>query len=118
MRVNNVNGNWYFSNFPERRRVFFITDRPIYKPGDTVYFTGYVRTPSYTEEKTSKIPGKYAVSLRDARNTKLYDNALSVDEKTSSFTSSVKIPEDAPLGIYRICGTDGSIARFLPMLPA
>ncbi|MBR2364040.1 MAG: hypothetical protein IKA79_02450, partial [Lentisphaeria bacterium] len=104
MRVNNVNGNWYFSNFPERRRVFFITDRPIYKPGDTVYFTGYVRTPSYTEEKTSKIPGKYAVSLRDARNTKLYDNALSVDEKTSSFTSSVKIPEDAPLGIYRICG--------------
>jgi uncharacterized protein YfaS (alpha-2-macroglobulin family) len=109
MSVNIVSGKFHFSNFPERRRVFFITDRPIYKPGDTVYFTGYVRTPSYAGGKVGKAPGKYAVAIRGPGNTKLYDKTLSVDEKTSSFTGSVKLPENAALGTYRIYGKVGSI---------
>ncbi|MBO5761359.1 MAG: hypothetical protein J6S53_07445 [Lentisphaeria bacterium] len=109
MRVHNVNGSFRISSFPERRKVFFITDRPIYKPGDTVYFTGYIRTPSYSPETKEKVPGKYLVSIRGARNTKLYEKTLVPDEKNGSFSDSVKIPEDAPLGTYRIYGKNGLI---------
>jgi uncharacterized protein YfaS (alpha-2-macroglobulin family) len=39
----------------EKRRIFFFTDRSIYRPGQTVYFKGIAIIPD--NEKTNKVIG-------------------------------------------------------------
>ncbi|MFN2106290.1 MAG: Ig-like domain-containing protein, partial [Candidatus Promineifilaceae bacterium] len=82
---------------------YLYTDRPIYRPGDTVYFKGILRENNY---------GRYG--LPEEQSLQLQINAFSyfspengledtvdVDvNEAGLFWGEYKLPEDAPLGTY------------------
>ncbi|MGD2049033.1 MAG: Ig-like domain-containing protein, partial [Chloroflexota bacterium] len=86
---------------PERF-AYLYTDRPIYRPGDTVFFKGIVRDTDY---------GRYPLPTNeDVSMTMLFLNDYSeidfqfettVDEN-GEFSGEYQIPEDAALGNYRM----------------
>ncbi|UCF10301.1 MAG: Ig-like domain-containing protein, partial [Candidatus Bipolaricaulota bacterium] len=74
------------------------TDRPIYRPGQTVHFRGVVRNEfdaSYSLRSLSEV----AVSVRDAQWDLVYEGVLDVDE-LGSFTGSFDLAAGAALGDY------------------
>jgi len=94
-------GGVYFSGGGlEREKLFFVTDRPIYKPSDTVHFRGQIF--SFEEglyrafEKT-----KVTVSIFDTKNNEVYRSELETDE-LGGFNGFMKLPDTAPVGLYRV----------------
>ncbi len=88
-----------------QQKVYVYTDRPIYRPDNTVYFKGIARTmsdPGYT------IPAGQAVKveIRDPR-----DNLLSKQELTTndwgSFYGEFTLGSEPPLGVYSVVATIG-----------
>ncbi|ABR30013.1 alpha-2-macroglobulin [Thermosipho melanesiensis] len=67
-------GGW--SNYPERKTVVF-TDKPIYKPGDTIH----VRINALKKDNTKYIPyqTKLHVSLKDPFNNIVYKDTFETD---------------------------------------
>ena len=84
------------------RKVYAITDRPIYKPGQTVNFNYWLRSVAYGEDNfIGKFAGrKVKMIVRSPRKT-LLEKEFKLDN-FGSFNSSFKLPEDADLGRYSI----------------
>ncbi len=102
-----VHGKWQAGRFPDHPRTFFIPDRPVYKPGDTVAFTGYLRTPSYGKPILTDSK-EYSVKVYAPRGGKVFESSLKVDPETLACSGEFKLPVDAQLGQYRIEGNDPS----------
>lgn len=78
------------SNLDTNAQIFLYTDRPIYKPGDTVFVRGIVRSDSDSLYKTMSLGTP--VYLRS--NEKLFENkSVAIDEFGSFYTHFV-IPKD------------------------
>ncbi len=79
-------------------RIFTATDRPVYRPGDTVRFRHVVR--AYQDGKNVNEEGlKVIMDVRDPNG----DSLLEKTKSTSAFGTvfgEVQIPEDAALGVY------------------
>ena len=88
--------------FPRRRRTFFISDRPIYKPGDAVAVTGYVRTPSYGDKVDALSLGTVDLMVVDPRGKKAFELTVPYDKETQSFTMETKLAADALPGLWRM----------------
>ena len=77
------------------------TDRPIYRPGETVHYKGVVRD---EDDASYTIPGpgtEVTVTIRDAS----YDNVLNTTTTLSelgTLSGELVLPSDAPIGTYRI----------------
>ena len=94
---------------PEQETYIF-TDRPIYRPGDTLFFQGYVRQSDY---------GRYLLPPAGDAELTLQPNFF-VDEPTEpvqipvtidelgGFSGEFAIPEGYPLGTYGLQFTGGS----------
>lgn len=81
-------------------RTYIYTDRPIYRPGQTVYVKGIDRIGfdgSYEVWNGEPVD----VTVHDARDNEIYATKLPVS-RFGTFTTSFEIPMDAPLGSYRI----------------
>ncbi|AKE26896.1 hypothetical protein THMA_1006 [Thermotoga maritima MSB8] len=94
-------GGVYFSGGGlEREKLFFVTDRPIYKPSDTVHFRGQIF--SFEEglykafEKT-----KVTVSIFDTKKNEVYRSEFETDE-LGGFSGSMKLPDTASVGLYKV----------------
>jgi len=88
------------SETPPDRRAFLDTDRPIYRPDQTVFFRGVIRDErdaSYTVPELLSID----VTIRDPEWEVVYDNSLPLDA-FGIFSGSIDLPADAPLGDYSI----------------
>ncbi len=91
-------GNYYGQD-PETK-TYVYTDRPIYRPGDTVYFRAILRE---TEDGNYFIPDLSSISVNLN-----FDYSKTVDEseiQLSGFgtaTGSFYLPPDSPLGYYWI----------------
>lgn len=88
-----------------RQKVYVYTDRPIYRPDNTVYFKGIARTigdPGYT------IPAGQAVKveIRDPRDNLLSKQEL-VTNDWGSFYGEFTLGSEPPLGAYSIVATIG-----------
>ncbi len=82
---------------------YLYTDRPIYRPGDTVYFKGILRGSDY---------GRYSLPAEQTLNLKLnnfsyfapesgLEDDISVEVNADGlFWGEYTLPEDAPLGTY------------------
>ncbi len=91
---------------------YLYTDRPIYRPGDTVYFKGILRESDY---------GRYALPAEQTLQLEI--NAYSYSSPEDSLEESIDVdvnadgifwgefvlPEDAPLGSYSIFVRDQEI---------
>ncbi|HTQ09873.1 MAG TPA: MG2 domain-containing protein, partial [Fimbriimonadaceae bacterium] len=92
-----------------KARIFMYSDRPIYRPGDTIQFKGIVRK---LDGLSYGLPGSANVdiSIRDTSDTEVKEYTLPLSEKGTfhgSFTSNV---EDKPGSYSIVAKYDG--ARF------
>ena len=77
------------------------TDRPIYRPGETVHIKGVIRTEddaTYTLPETS---GGYSLDIRDAEYEELPRIDVVVND-LGSFTTELELPAGAPTGDYSV----------------
>ncbi len=80
---------------------YLYTDRPIYRPGETVFYKGVVRD---EEDASYSIPGtdaRFTVTIRDARYADLLQTSVQISE-LGTFAGELALPGDAPTGTYRV----------------
>ncbi len=104
---------WEYSS-PGRNplKTYLYTDRPVYRPGQTVFFKGILREetgPSYKIAEKEKA----AVAVRDPQGNSFYTATPDVTP-TGSFHGSFTLPEEPPLGDYTISsGQDSCLFKVL-----
>ncbi len=97
---------WQWNPQKRTHRIYIYSDRPIYRPGQTVYFKGIVRKDddgAYAQPPTGT---EVRVKVSDWQERVLYDKTL----KTSAFGSladSFTINAQAGLGTYQIVARIG-----------
>ncbi len=77
---------------------YLYTDRPIYRPGQTVYFRGILRgkdDATYTLPKVSQV----FVTIQDPQGKEVYRTDLSLND-LGTFNDAFLLDEEAPLGTY------------------
>lgn len=82
------------------KKLFFITDRPIYKPKDVVNFKGQLLKKDagvYTALGATKVQ----VVILDPKENEIYNKSLTTDE-LGGFWDSLKLAETAAIGFYDI----------------
>jgi hypothetical protein len=80
--------------------VFLYTDRPLYRPDQTVYFKGVARQDDdgrYSLPKFARVP----VVILDAQGNEIYNEELPVSEM-GTFYGEIKLNAEAALGSYTI----------------
>ena len=83
-------------------KVFTITDRPVYRPGQDVRLKFWVRTASYDLQQESRFAGKsFRIELRSPTDEVVKAETLIADAY-GGLETSWKIPDDARLGNYRV----------------
>ncbi|MCB8923281.1 MAG: Ig-like domain-containing protein [Ardenticatenaceae bacterium] len=95
-------------NPPTPTYAYLYTDRPIYRPGDTVYFKGIVRNADYGRYY---LPGEKSVSVdlspafyREGES--LNENFTFTLNPDGTFDGSYVLPEDIALGTYQFAMRD------------
>lgn len=93
--------NYYIDySSQDRRRGVIITDRPAYRPGDTVKYKLWMRNGGYGNLKY--LEGvKISLRIYDPTENKLSEKKFTLD-KFSGASGEFKIPDDAKLGEYAI----------------
>jgi hypothetical protein len=95
-----LNAEIYGSEWEDSYTVYLYTDRPIYRPKQTVYFKGIVRQGkplNYTVPAGKRVH----VEARDTNREVIYKSDLTLNE-FGSFNGSFALPDDAPLGNYHL----------------
>ena len=91
----------YHDQAYKQRRVFGITDRPVYRPNQPVNFKVWVRHAQYDQEDTSQFAGQdFILTLNNPKGEKVLEKTFTAD-KYGGFDSQWAIPDDATLGVYR-----------------
>ncbi|TWU00003.1 MG2 domain protein [Botrimarina colliarenosi] len=97
------------TNPPEQPRTFVVTDRPVYRPGDTAEFKAWVGKPDYlaaAAEGEEAEPSPYAhqefqVDVYDARGEKVDTQRLTADAY-GGVVGAYVTSDASSLGVYRI----------------
>jgi len=87
---------------------YFYTDRPIYRPGQTVYFKGIVRADDDARYSLPAI-GPLRVTVSDPQGQQFYSQTLQLSDLGTVY-GSLTLAENAPTGIYWIYATPASEA--------
>jgi alpha-2-macroglobulin len=91
----------YHDQAYKQRRVFGVTDRPVYRPNQPVNFKVWVRHAQYDQEDTSQFAGQnFVLTLSNPKGEKVLEKTFTAD-KYGGFDSQWAIPDDATLGTYR-----------------
>ncbi len=85
---------------PPEQSIYLYTDRPIYRPGETVYVRGVVRD---KHDTTYVVPDTSAVhvTMEDPQGQPLLEKDVPLTE-FGTFSVQVDLPEDAPIGYGQI----------------
>ncbi|RME79723.1 MAG: alpha-2-macroglobulin [Chloroflexi bacterium] len=82
-----------------RFAVHTYTDRPIYRPGQTVYFKGIVRS---EDDASFRLPDRRVqVTVQNAAYETIFDQQVGLNAN-GTFKGQVDLPPDAPLGQYTL----------------
>lgn len=79
---------------------YFYTDRPIYRPGQTVYFKGIIRADDDAHYSLPDI-GPLQVTASDPQGQLFYSQTLQVSDLGTVY-GSLTLDENAPIGTYWI----------------
>jgi len=87
----------------DQTKAFFITDRPVYRPGDELRFKVWARRARYDlEDAQSQFAGRrFTLRITDPKNEKFLEEQFTADAY-GGFTGTLTIPDDATLGQYAI----------------
>lgn len=86
--------------YPKDFRIYVYTDRPVYRPGQPVYFRGIVRLKddvAYTPPNLDAVP----VTVTDDRGEIIFEDEVELTE-FGSFSGELTLADDASLGFYRV----------------
>ncbi|MGE5376062.1 MAG: Ig-like domain-containing protein [Bacteroidota bacterium] len=89
---------------PPHTDIYMYTDRPMYRPGQTVYFRGVARQAfngRYDLPQVNEVP----LTLKDANGTQLLTLNASLSPY-GTFNGEFALPEDAPPGYYTFENAD------------
>ena len=88
---------WY-----RQAKTYFITDRPVYRPGHTVHFKVWVRRAAYDLDDTSAFSGQdFRIEVRDPQNKEALSRTYTAD-KWGGIAGDLALPADAALGDWSI----------------
>jgi uncharacterized protein YfaS (alpha-2-macroglobulin family) len=93
----NVDGEFWTSQYQGT----IYTDRPIYRPGQTVYFKGIVRADDDANYQLPTDIKTVAVRIGDPQGRDVYTQSLSLNDM-GTFNDKLLLAEGAPLGSYFI----------------
>ena len=80
---------------------YLYTDRPIYRPGETVFYKGVVRDEEDASYSIRGTDAPFTVTIRDARYAELLQTSVQISE-LGTFAGELTLPGDAPTGTYRV----------------
>ncbi|HOK56925.1 MAG TPA: carboxypeptidase regulatory-like domain-containing protein, partial [bacterium] len=86
----------YERSFP-KEKIYVYTDRPVYRPEQTVYFKGILRKDEGDHYLLKNI-NSVIVNITDPMGNNVYSTNAEV--KNGSFSGSFTIPDEAPLSLY------------------
>ena len=84
---------------------YIYTDRPIYRPAQTVFFKGILRqwgTAGYKLLDSKTV----SVTVEDPNNGKIFEKDLPLSDR-GTFSAQLDLGEEAPLGSYNLTATIG-----------
>ena len=90
--------NYYYTY--NKYNVFLYTERPVYRPGQTVYFKGIIRQKEKSEwivYKNKYIP----IKVTDSRGNTIFSDSILTNE-FGTINGEIKIEKEFPLGYYWI----------------
>ena len=83
-------------------KTFAITDRPVYRPGQTVEFKFWIRQAQYDlEDKSPFAHQSFAVEIHNPKGEKVYSETLTSDNY-GGIAGKFELPADATLGQYQL----------------
>lgn len=95
-----VNGSygWYYDN--DRYKMYFYTDRPVYRPDQTVYFKGILREEEHGELKN--VAGQtLKITIMNPDDEPVKKFTLKTD-RYGTYNAYVDMPKNAMLGSYTV----------------
>jgi len=92
------------------KKIFVYTDRPVYRPGQTVYFKAIVRNAG--QEMTPAVKENVSAVIYDPTNAKVYEKALTTNE-LGSINDKLALPDSVGTFIIKVAyGRTTGIAHF------
>ena len=86
----------------DRTRVYVITDRPVYRPGQAVKFKFWIRQARFDKEDGSVFAGRrVTIRVTDPRNQELVEREF-ITDAYGGFDGELPLADDANLGNYSI----------------
>jgi uncharacterized protein YfaS (alpha-2-macroglobulin family) len=86
---------------------YIYTDRPIYRPAQSVFFKGILR--QWTTNGYKLIDSKTVnVTIEDQDNNKIFEKELPLSDR-GTFSGQLDMSEEAPLGNYNITASIGEV---------
>ncbi len=83
-------------------KVFTITDRPVYRPNQTVKYKLWVRHAQYDKEFESQFADRtFTLRIFNPKNEKIEDKQIKTDAY-GGLDGEIALPDEATLGVYRI----------------
>ena len=89
--------------YDEPYTAYFFTDRPIYRPDQTVHFKGILRHDEDAHYSMLPENAEIQVTIWDSQGTEVYQETLPVSEMGTAF-GEISLSEEAALGDYHIEG--------------
>ena len=94
-------GEYYDSQYKETK-VFTITDRPVYRPGQKVQFKFWVRHAQYDQEDKSDFANQaFNVEIQNPKGEKVLSKTYTADAY-GGIEGELELPADATLGVYQL----------------
>jgi uncharacterized protein YfaS (alpha-2-macroglobulin family) len=88
--------------FYQEVKAFVMTDRPVYRPGQTVQFKCWIAQARYDLPDTSPFAGKtFRIELFDPKGDRVLEKNV-VADNYGGIQGEYPVPEDAPLGMYHL----------------
>jgi uncharacterized protein YfaS (alpha-2-macroglobulin family) len=95
------NGDYYDQEY-RQVKVFSITDRPVYRPQQQLYFKFWVANAQFDAPEESAFAGKsFQVEIRDPKNERVYSTQVIAD-LYGGLAGTWTVPTGATLGQYQI----------------
>ena len=83
-------------------KIFFFTDRSIYRPGQTVYFKSIVVTKDFKTKLAKIVPGFKSMYYLEDPNSEDVDSIVVVTNEFGSFSGKFKLPQNRLTGEFSI----------------
>lgn len=97
-------GSNYWRSDSDKYRVYFYTDRPVYRLGQTVSFKGIARRVEQNGFKNIGTNVAVSVRVEDPDNSELWKGTLHTTDH-GTFNGAVEIPKEGKTGAYQIQAT-------------